>query len=528
MSLSAFLMNLFGAGQPERLARERLAAWQAWVAPVPGASPVGTDPAYDDDFLALREELSKLGGLDDARILATSERLLREVCKDLRCAAYYAFARLRTDGAAGLADGLELVAALIEAYPSTILPHRAESRKAALEWLNGERFQMPLEGASVPPAELRRACSALALIERLTAAWDEPARPVLTPLLHRFEALASAGEDGAAVSAPATGGVTPAFAPSGPAEIASHRDLLERAREMAAFLRRQQEGYLPACRLLRCVRWDTVAAPPPHDGQGRTRLASPRPELQQHLRRLFLQQQWHELLDRVELAFSEGANHFWLDLQCYAWHAQGHAGPGFAAHREALLTDFAQMRYRLGGVERLCFSDGTPFCADSTLEWIARHAVIRDLEAGEELVPVPLTDAGADWLQVERQATELATGSGLESAFQWLAALPPVPGEHDRFMRALLMARLAEGRGRTAIALHLLEALDGDVDRYRLARWAPSLAWEVRAQQLRILRQRASRKDVDRAALGLRIERLTAALLALDPVRALTLAAPDP
>ncbi|MGC3962152.1 MAG: type VI secretion system protein TssA [Rhodocyclaceae bacterium] len=526
MSLSAFLKNLFGASQPDLLARDNLAKWKSWVAPIAGASAVGGDPAYDDDFQALREEVAKIGGLDDALILESSERLLRGVCKDLRCAGYNAFARLRTAGAGGLADGLELIAALIEAYPDTVLPHRPESRKAALEWLNGERFQMYLDGGEATTADLRRACSALALIEQLTRAWDDGAQPSLSPLLHRFEAMAEASE-----TKPPASDTHDTTTPGSEidvkqGEIASGRDLLDRARDMAAFLRRQQEGYLPACRLLRCIRWDTVTNPPPHDGNGKTRLAPPRPELQQHLKRLFVQQQWLELLERVELAFVEGANHFWLDLQYYAWHAQGSAGPDFATCQSTLLTDFAQMRDRLSGVERLSFGDGTPFAADTTLEWIARHALIRDLDAAEGAIPPPPSSGDADWASIELQATHTVAADGLEAAFQWLCDLPPVPGEHGRFMRTLLMARLAEAQGRTDIALHLLAQLDGNVDRYRLDTWEPALAWEVKAQQLRILRQRASRKDVNKATLGQRIEVLVGALTAIDPVRALALNAP--
>jgi type VI secretion system protein VasJ len=61
--------------------------------------------------------------------------------------------------------------------------------------------------------------------------------------------------------------------------------------------------------------------------QRKTRLIAPRAELQTQLKRLMLQKQWPELLDRIEQAFAEGANHFWLDLQYYAFVGQEQAGP---------------------------------------------------------------------------------------------------------------------------------------------------------------------------------------------------------
>ncbi|MDR3428731.1 type VI secretion system protein TssA [Silvimonas sp.] len=535
MSLPSFLKKLFGQSEPADLARNRLATWQDWLSPIPGASEVGDDPGYDDDFLALREEVAKLGGLDDALILNTSEALLRNHCKDLRPAGYYAFSRLRTDGAAGLADGLELIAALLVRYPETILPHRPESRKAALEWLNGERFQVFLERSSGARTDLERACSALALIEQLVGEWDAAFRPSVQPLIHRFEALIEANDAseqpgssnrlGTANSLEQTSGTSTLVPTRG--EIASARELLDRAREMAVHLRRQAAGYLPAYRLLRCIRWDTVTNAPPHDPQGKTRLPPPRSELHQHLKRLVLQQQWHELLERVELAFAEGANHFWLDLQYYAWQAQGQAGPEYLACRDMLLTDFAQMLDRLTGLERLCFSDGTPFAQDATLEWIATHAVIRNLDAGETVLAPTPSGGDVDWQETERQAIELAASAGLENAFQWLRDLPVIPGERNRLMRQLLLASLAENHGRADMAMHLLVTLDRDIDVYQLGRWEPGLAFEIKVRQLRLLRQRYQRKDVDKITLASRMDGLVESMTALDPLRTLALSAPS-
>ncbi|GGP18196.1 type VI secretion-associated protein [Silvimonas iriomotensis] len=406
------------------------------------------------------------------------------------------------------------------------MPHRPESRKAALEWLNGERFQVFLARAPASATDVQRACSALALIEQSLAAWDEAVRPDLHPLLYRFEALGEAAGNDAGGNVPAAQDATQTGTAIKQGEIGSSRDLLDRGREMAVFLRRQAEGYLPAYRLLRCVRWDTVTSPPPHDGQGRTRLPPPRQDLQQHLKRLVLQQQWHELLERVELAFAEGANHFWLDLQYLAWQAQGQAGPLYAGWQDMLLTDFAQMRDRLAGVERLSFSDGTPFADDSTLEWISRHAVIRDLEAGDSIVQPPPGVSDSDWQNTVELASATATEKGLEAAWQWVRDLPHVPGAHQQCLRTLLMAQLAEQHGRSDMALHLLTELDGMIETFRLDQWAPALAFEIKAQQWRVLQQRAQRKDVDKITLQQRLEHVHGALAALDPVRTLSLGLP--
>ena len=97
-------------------------------------------------------------------------------------------------------------------------------------------------------------------------------------------------------------------------------------------------------------------------------------------------------------------------------------------------------------------------------------------------------------------------------------------GERDRFVRQLVMARVAERAGRHDTALHLLSALETGIQRYQLASWEPSLAFEVKQQLLRLLRVRLTRKDVDKSALGARIDVLVGDLTAIDPARAVAIA----
>jgi type VI secretion system protein VasJ len=314
---------------------------------------------------------------------------------------------------------------------------------------------------------------------------------------------------------------------AGSATVASTSDLLDRARHMAQFLREQPHGYLAAYRLMRCVRWDTLTEVPPHEASGKTRLVAPRAELRANLKRLVLQKQWPELLERIESAFAEGANHFWLDLQYYAFTAQEHAGGEYARVRELVATDCALMLERLPGLERLSFTDGSPFADDTTLEWIARHATVRDVEKGEMVGPISVGSADNDWVETESQADDLATTQGIEAALSWLQRLPTHGGEHgerEHFLRQFVMARVAERAQRPDTALHLLASLDEFTRRFQLAAWEPSLAFEVKLQLLKLLKIRVNRKDADKTTIAARIDSLTAELTAIDPARAVVLA----
>lgn len=515
------LLNaLFGTRAPADLARTAVARWEPWLQPIRPDAPAGDDPGYDDDFLAIKDEVARLSDVNDTLIVDAAERLLQRTAKDARVAVYYIYARMRRDGAEGIASGFELLSALVDRFGSQLLPARPERRKAALEWLAGATFTDRLDRVQgLAGMPLERTLSALALILERTAQWEAPARPALDALFRRFEGRVEAPSAECAVAQP-----EPAPVALASGEVSSARDLLDRARQMALFLREQPHGYLAAYRLLRCVRWDTLTEVPPHEASGKTRLVAPRAELRAQLRRLLLQKQWPELLDRIERAFAEGANHFWIDLQYYAFTAQDQAGGGYAPVRDLLATDCALMLERLPGLEQLAFADGTPFADDTTLEWIARHATVRDIERGEAVAPVALASASTDWAETEAQAADLAAQQSLDTAFAWLQSLPAPDGERDRFIRQLVMARVAARADRPDTALHLLSALEAAFARFQLAAWEPTLVFEARQQLLRLLKARMTRKDADKAAIAQRIDTLTADLIALDPARAVAIA----
>ncbi|WP_322009525.1 type VI secretion system protein TssA [Paraburkholderia sp. J12] len=530
MKLGELFRNLFPAREDAgELARARLDAWASWLLPLPGEGGVGRDPGYEDTFFELKDEAGKLSGIDDGLIVHSCEQLLKETGKDLRLAGYYAFARLRQDGPAGFADGLELSAALVDRFGEAVLPARVEARKGALEMLATTRVLELLESrGEFAPADLERALAALDVLITLTGGWSEAARPNLQPLVSRFEHRGGIAVGGAADSGEFALPVTASGVSGSSGSIASTRDLLDQARTMATWLRDQENGYLSSVRLVRTVRWDTLHEVPPSDAASHTRLAAPRAELRAQMKRLVLQKQWHELLEHVEGAFMEGVNHLWFDLQHFQHVALDHIGAPYGAWRELLRADFALFLERLPGIERLAFSDGTPFSDDATLEWIARHAVVRDLEAGESVAPLPVSadsDDGSagDWPEIEAQARDLAGRDGIEPAFAWLEALPGMKTDRHRYLQRLVMARLADHAGRPDTALALLTELDTAARSLPLTRWEPALIFEVKQQLVRTFKAMSNRKDADKPALARRIGELQAELTVLDPARALTL-----
>ncbi|MDN6874940.1 type VI secretion system protein TssA [Pseudomonas citronellolis] len=526
MSLQGLISTCLEGQDAVALAKAQAARWEPWLAPIGQAAPAGEDPGYDDDFQCLREEIDKLSGADVERVAQLAEQLLKQRCKDLRVATYYLWARTQRDGEAGLADGLELLAALLERFAGQVLPSRPKSRRIALEWLASGKV---LDSLSLFPevvkAEAQRTVAALAWLEHSVAAWPEAERPGLGALYGALAArLTQSGGVNALVpqNSAAHTEPTPHTAVPGLSAIKSGRDLLDTGKALAGYLRDQPQGWLAAHRLLTSLRWDTVHQSPPQEANGNTRLAPPRTEYRAQLKRLYLQQSWSELLDQAERMYAEGVNHFWLDLQWFLCQSLGKLGVPYEGWADIIKRDLGMFLERLPGIEQLRWNDGTPFADESTREWIIQHV------SGNRPTQWPSTAVAApavadDILALEGEALAQADSDGVEAALAWLAARPDASSGRQRWLLRLLMARVAEQYGKSDLAIHLLGELDSVAQQQGLSAWEPELGFEVKARLLKLLRQKVQRNDVDKTALGRRMEGLLAALVALDPVRAAVL-----
>ena len=505
------------------LARNQAERWQSWLQPISADSPVGEDPGYDDDFQRMREEVNKLSGADAERVVQLAEKLLIHTCKDLRVATYYLWARLQKDGEVGLADGLTLLAALVERYAVDILPVRPNSRRMALEWLASSKV---LDSLSLFPevvrSEAERTVAALAWLERGLETWPQDQRPALGALYGALSArLTQSGGVDALV--PQHSASHDANAAPTATAIKSGRDLLDNGRALAGYLREQPQGWLAAHRLMKSLRWDTVHQAPPEEASGNTRLASPRGDYRAQLKRLFLQQSWTELLDQVERVYAEGVNHFWLDLQWYLYQALSKQAAPQDCWADIVKRDLGMFLERLPGLELLHWSDGSPFADETTRDWITQHV---SGNQAQQWLPTPkavLTTADAEILSLEGEALAQADSDGVEVALAWLAARPDVQTGRQRWLLRLLMARVAEQYSKSDLAIHLLAELDATAQHHALSAWEPELNFEVKARLLKLLRLKAQRNDADKPTLARRTEALLAALVAIDPVGAAVL-----
>lgn len=526
MSLERLIERCLGARDALGLARAQAAHWQSWLQPINADLPVGEDPARDDDFQRMREEVNKLSGADIEQVIHLAQTLLAGSSKDLRVVTYYIWARLHRDGEAGLADGLNLLAALLERYAALVLPARPHSRKMALEWLASSKVLDTLSRyPEVVKDEAERTVAALAWLERELAAWPQDQRPDLGALYAALSArLAQSGGVDALVPQNSASHETNARAAAPDATvIRSGRDLLDSGRALAGYLREQSQGWLAAHRLMKSLRWDTVHAAPLQDASGKTRLAPPRGEYRAQLKRLHLQQNFSELLDLVERIYAEGVNHFWLDLQWYLYQALIKQPAPQDSWADIAMRDLGMFLERLPGLEALCWNDGSPLADEVTREWISQHVCGNRPQQWLPAPTVAATGEDPGILSLEGEALAQADSDGVEHSLAWLAARPGIHTGRQRWLLRLLMARVAEQYGKSELAIHLLGELDASGQRHGLAEWETELSFEVKARLLKLLRLKAQRNDADKPGLTRRMEALLAALVAVDPVRAAVL-----
>lgn len=89
MSSSEDLLTACTTSREERQrlitrAIDALSLWDSWLHPFTTGPETGDDPAYDDNFQLMREEINKLSGTDSGLLCDLAQKCLYECAKDIR------------------------------------------------------------------------------------------------------------------------------------------------------------------------------------------------------------------------------------------------------------------------------------------------------------------------------------------------------------------------------------------------------------------------------------------------------------
>lgn len=511
------------------------------------ANPVGEDISYDDDFLALKDEVDQLSsvspeGVDFNRIVETCRIILSRKAKDLRVATYMAMALSRVDGYSGVLEGLLVQKLLVERYWEPMYPpvRRMRARQNALQFA-AERLS-DLMPSLTPRADdgesIERSLEAVKELQAFTTEKMEDQAPILSGLKRALEDAQRKlprksaekvpepqdGQDGAPdrtappVSESAGSPHGPSAAPATAAAVQTESEALEQVLGLAGFLR-EQSPFDPVCyRLARIVRWDPVGTEPTNQS-GKTLFHDPPPHRLTYLNTLLDDQDWKTLLEVAESAFREAPYHFWLDLQRFVVSALEGLGDEYEQAKESVLLETALLIRRVGSLPRLTFTGGTPFADSKTKFWLD-DVVAPILISGHDS-----SRSAVDDKELEEQfeaASRLAAGGKLGEAMGVLQnGMQQDGARRGRFLRRFNMAQICMQADKPSIACPILENLETEIESFNLDEWEPELALEVWSRLHQCYDLLRSDESVAQDRLQKSAERVFARICQVDPARAL-------
>ncbi len=411
-----------GARQPRTTEGPTSAVHPDILRPIEGPDRAGEDPRLLEAFEAIEAEIAKIGGVellevDWKKVEALSAQLLVLRSKDLRCACWWAIARLQNDDLAGLQQGLTTIAALLTEYGDELFPRRPKARMGATVW-----FAQQLDDAIKKKKHLQITKVELAALHEAL----ETAARVFDELELEAAELYSARESLGQIKI-----------------VASEAEREEEVRKAfppgfedlgLAMLQQCGDGSSETAMTLRVRRWALWMASPAAVSDNRRDVTTARDHAEE-LSALYAARKWAELLQRCEKLFMTSP--YWLDLTFWSARAAGQllgddAKLAIVGELRALLTRDPSLASALD-------RDGAPLLCDEAREWVEREVTPSDTSRnGEESASVQLPaeirqllDAGqireamvvaSSWITVSNGRVRFARSVALANAFMQLGA----------------------------------------------------------------------------------------------------------
>lgn len=493
--------------------------------PISQDSPCGADVRYEPEYEDLQSEIEKLtsptssGGIDWERVIKLSSDILAENSKHLLVASYLFVALVHSKGIEGFGTGLTIYRDLLDNFWDNLFPpkKRMRARNNALQWCK-ETLILVVESLPLDSVLTEEKVNALKVdLDAIDAFLgehmdDPPSFYQLQNIIAAKQPPAEPEEDEVKEQQPgpeaeSAAGKTPEIAgqPEEEAENLSGQDHqkilnmgLENFRRASALCMQNDPSGPLAYRLTRIAAWLPVEKLPPAQ-DGKTRILPPMPEIKKAIVNLYQQGNFKGLLESAEARVGQFL--FWLDLSRYV--AEALEQLSFMDAHEAVIQETAVFVYRLPGIENLSFSDGMPFAAENTKEWLAGIAM--DKGSGEGGYLAVSGDISGDSEEshiadVYKQAGALAKQKKLDEAVDLIQEqLRSGTSQKSRFLWRIALTRLLVNSRKARAALPHLSEILNDIKKYNLDNWDPDLALKalveiykgLRAQKDEISREQA-------------------------------------
>ncbi|MER1967078.1 type VI secretion system protein TssA [Castellaniella sp. GW247-6E4] len=490
--------------------------------PVSDAAPGGADIRDTEDYEAIAAEIEKMtsptssGQVDWQKVETLGTRLFSTQGKDFMIAAWVAAAWTERYGIEGLGAGLQLQEGLVSRYWETAQPplKRLRGRRNALSWWT-ERTTGWFEGKDIPPLREEAHHMMVAAAESLDARLAE-LDPESTPLgpfvqqIRRLEVIAPPVSEAPAAEGAASGTDTPATTPSStppapraaPAGAAASTsrafgaavpaaDTLDSVDAVIGALApalsyvgqitnalRTLDRFNPlAIEMGRFAARGALVVLPPAQ-QDATPLIPPPVAITDAFATIASSGNADGLIEFCESRIATFP--YWLDLDRESARGYGMLGEPGAAMRQAVVQSALAFVKRLPGIERLTFSDGTPFADEATLQWL-ENCKAENRGGGAAL---------DRYSRVRQQALEAFDAGRRDEAMQcYQGLIESTWSGRERFQARLALAELLVSMAGDADLVPLVSHLADECRRHQLADWEPGLALQAWQLILRVARQ---------------------------------------
>ena len=522
--------------------------FEALLLPISSEAPGGVEPRETPQYEVVFAEIERLTSPsadrqpDWLKVQAQSTELLKTVSKDFMVASWLSAAWVEKSGLDGLSAGLGLFAGLLKTYWETGFPpvKRLRGRRNAIIWWtdrvtawlsNTTSAPLPAEAHALLVervqeidrtfAELDSEAPSLNELVNLIRRLDviEPAAAPALPAEHDAvaqalsgaqgqQATASSGVIGASSAANTSISATVATGPQlgDLSKVANVDDLVTALDSVFAYLGDASQKLVEldpynalAIGLNRFGARGALLSLP--QAQGQTTLIAPPPMAEM--------QSFQTVCDAGNpqgvAGFCEGriaTYPFWLDLDRQSAMAYGAMGPAAATMRSAVIDEVLALVKRLPGIEKLTFSDGTPFADEATKAWIATCQAER-LGGG----------ATDKFSEAKKQANENVGSGDSDAAIAGLQDfLSNTRSGRDQFRARVALAELALGLKKDLDVQPLIDPLLDECERLNLMYWEPELAllaWNLKLRAARaVAKQAEDTADLEKIAASQNVVQL--------------------
>ncbi len=516
--------------------------------PISEEAPSGKDVRYEPDFEALSDEIAKLStpsatsAIDWKKVISLSSVILEKQSKHLQVACYLCYALIKTEGMEGLFQGVHVLKDLLENFWETMYPpkKRMKGRRSIIVWWDEKVSDFVSEADIVVWEKEKRDLfiDDITAIDRFLGDNMDDA-PLLRPLINKIQSVveekpeepeevpveadsdlsqsqSEMAQSGAGQASAVMRKAAPSAVVSGstvPSD-ASPSDLLKQGlsligKSVSGLLKQDVFNPLPY-RLNRIVAWSMIDELPVATG-GKTMLPPPDDNIVSSINALYDAGNWQDLADTCESRVRQYL--FWLDLSRYvaeSMEEMGHDNVSEIIGRETFM--FVKT---VPGIDKLSFSDGTPFADADTKQWL------KELEnAGDsDRSGAALEQSDSVLSSISEQtknANQLIKEKKLDAALTILIKpMLSASSKREQFLWKLGLLRLLIKLKQIKVAASYIDDIIKNVEEFKLEIWEPDIA--VEALSLALSGLRLQKKDRNQEI----IESIINKISILDPVKAM-------